>query len=213
MGIAILRGAVVDWGGRAVPDSSGYRLVKEFRAGVIKRIYAGLTAKLGDAAPVPRQVDRPCVRLLTERPAALVPPPYKSWDELTGSVLRDVADAVDLKAGGQVARFTWGAVNHTGIHHPVAAAIPGLSWLTDPPDEAVAGDRLVPRVAVPGFGASERLIVSPGHEAQGIFEMPVGQAGNPLSPYYLADHEAWVSGAATPLLPGATRWRLVLGPN
>jgi penicillin amidase len=67
-------------------------------------------------------------------------------------------------------------------------------------------------VVIPGFGASERLVVSPGHEAQGIFEMPVGQAGDPLTPYYLAGHEAWVRGEPTPLLPGVTRWRLSLVP-
>jgi penicillin amidase len=152
------------------------------------------------------------VRLLTERPGALVPPPFKGWDELTGGVLRELADKVDLQAGGQTARFTWGARNHTGIHHPLAAFVPGLSWLTDPPDEKVAGDQLVPRVVIPAFGASERLVVSPGHEAEGIFEMPVGQAGDPLTPYYLAGHEAWVKGEPTPLLPGVTKWRLSLVP-
>jgi penicillin G amidase len=90
--------------------------------------------------------------------------------------------------------------------------VPGLSWLTDPPDEQVAGDQLVPRVVVPGFGASERLVVSPGHEAQGIFEMPAGQAGDPLTPYYGAGHEIWVPGGVSPLLPGSTKWRLELTP-
>jgi len=210
--IAILRGTVVDWGGRAVPDSAGYRLVREFRSGAIKRIFAGLAGKLGPDATLPRQVDRPCVRLLTQRPVKLVPPPFKSWDELTGSVLRELADKVDLQAGGQAARFTWGARNHTFIQHPLAAFVPGLSWLTDPPDEPVAGDQVVPRVVIPGFGASERLIVSPGHEAQGIFEMPSGQAGDPLTPYYGAGHEAWVKGVPSPLLPGVTKWRLELTP-
>jgi penicillin G amidase len=211
--IAVLRGAVTDWGGHAAPDSAGYRLVREFRAGAIDRIYAGLAAKLGSEAPVPRQGNHPSIRLLTERPAALVPPPYKNWDELTGAVLHDLADQVDLQAGGQSLQYTWGARNHTGIHHPIAAAIPGLPWLTDPRDEPVAGDNLVPRVAIPGFGASERLIVSPGHEAQGIFEMPTGQAGDPLSPYYGAGHKAWVKGEPTPLLPGPTRWQLQLIPR
>jgi penicillin G amidase len=210
--IYILRATVADWGGLAVPDSSGYRLVWEFRRDAVRRIYAGLAGKLGPDALLPRQLDRPCVRLLTERPGPLVPPPFKSWDELTGSVLRDLADKVDLQAGGQAARFTWGARNHTGIHHPLAAFVPGLSWLTDPPDEQVAGDQLVPRVVVPGFGASERLVVSPGHEAQGIFEMPAGQAGDPLTPYYGAGHEIWVQGGVSPLLPGSTKWRLVLTP-
>jgi penicillin amidase len=54
------------------------------------------------------------------------------------------------------------------------------------------------------------MVVSPGHEQDGIFEMPGGQSGNPLSPYFLAGHEAWVHGDATPFLPGKTVHRLEL---
>lgn len=35
-------------------------------------------------------------------------------------------------------------------------------------------------------------MVSPGHEGDGIFEMPVGEASNPLSPYFLAGHSDWL---------------------
>ena len=71
----------------------------------------------------------------------------------------------------------------------------------------------MPRVQSPSFGASERMVVSPGREQDGIFEMPGGQSGNPLSPYFLAGHEAWVRGAATPFLPGAALHRLELTPQ
>jgi penicillin amidase len=49
---------------------------------------------------------------------------------------------------------------------------------------------------------SERMIVSPGREQDGIMEMPTGQSGNPLSPFYANSHEAWVKGEPTPFLPG-----------
>jgi len=45
--------------------------------------------------------------------------------------------------------------------------------------------------------------VSPGRENDGIFEMPGGQSGNPMSPYFIAGHETWVHGGAAPFLPGA----------
>jgi penicillin amidase len=62
------------------------------------------------------------------------------------------------------------------------------------------------------MGASERLIVSPGHEENGIFHMPGGQSGHFLSPYYREGHEAWVEVAATPLMPGPTKYTLLLQP-
>ncbi|HOW90923.1 MAG TPA: NAD-dependent epimerase/dehydratase family protein, partial [Anaerolineaceae bacterium] len=43
-------------------------------------------------------------------------------------------------------------------------------------------------------GASERLVVSPGAESEGILQTPAGQSGHPLSPYYQAGHEAWLRG-------------------
>ena len=46
----------------------------------------------------------------------------------------------------------------------------------------------------------------------GIFQMPVGQSGHPLSPYYRNGHAAWEEGRPTPFLPGRTVHRLALTP-
>ena len=70
----------------------------------------------------------------------------------------------------------------------------------------------MPRVQSPGWGASERLAVSPGREEDGYFHMPAGQSGHFRSPYYGAGHDAWAAGLQTPLLPGATKWVLTLAP-
>jgi penicillin amidase len=212
--IAAMRAPVVGWGGKAVPGSVGYRLVEGFRKLAIRRVLGSLlapvSASMGHDAVAGARAEWPVERLLTDRPAALVPPSYKDWDAVTGAVLNALADAVQ-DAGG-LEKFTWGSVNHTGIHHPLARFVPFLGLLTDPPDIAEAGDAVVPRVAIPGFGASERLVVSPGHEAAGLFDMPAGQAGNPLTPYYLAGQGAWQAGTAGPLLPGQNAWRLILEP-
>ena len=209
-GVAALRQPVQDWGGRAVPGSVGYRLVEAFRKSALHTVFGGFLA------PVTAKIDAveprngwPVQRLLTERPPRLVPPPYKDWNALTAAILHDMTDAIQ-NAGAGLGGFTWGAINHAGIHHPLARVIPLLGLVTDPPDVPLAGDTVVPRVTHPGFGASERLVVSPGHEASGLFDMPMGQAGNPLSPYYGAGEADWVAGRPTPLLPGPVRWRLTL---
>jgi penicillin amidase len=80
------------------------------------------------------------------------------------------------------------------------------------PAKALPGASFLPRVQHPTSGASERLIVSPGREKDGIFHMPGGQSGHPLSPFFLAGHDAWEEGRATPLLPGETIHRLELVP-
>jgi penicillin amidase len=68
-------------------------------------------------------------------------------------------------------------------------------------------------VQSPTFGASQRMVVAPGHEADGIVHMPGGQSGHPQSPFWGAGHDAWLRGEATPFLPGPTRHRLRLAPE
>jgi penicillin amidase len=71
----------------------------------------------------------------------------------------------------------------------------------------------MPHVAAPSGGQSERMTVSPGHEERGILNMPGGQSGHPLSPYFLAGHASWVKGEATPMLPGAAQHTLRFQPK
>jgi penicillin amidase len=57
------------------------------------------------------------------------------------------------------------------------------------------------------------MVVSPGHEEAGIFHMPTGESGHPLSPHYGDMQASWVEGRATPFLPGRTAHTLVLQPT
>ena len=100
------------------------------------------------------------------------------------------------------------AINHALEANGVA--IPQLSNWLDAPAEPLPGDSGMPRVQGPTFGASERFVVSPGREADGIFHMPGGQSGHFLSPYYMKGHDAWARGEATPFLPGESAHRLTL---
>jgi penicillin amidase len=71
----------------------------------------------------------------------------------------------------------------------------------------------MPRIQGPDFGASERLVVSPGVEERGIFHMPGGQSGHPLSPFYRRGHADWIYGRPSPLLAGRPIATLVLRPE
>jgi penicillin amidase len=80
------------------------------------------------------------------------------------------------------------------------------------PAQPLAGDTSMPRVQGPSFGASQRMVVSPGQEADGIAHMPGGQSGHPLSPFWGAGHDDWVQGRASPFLPGDARYSMRLEP-
>jgi len=80
------------------------------------------------------------------------------------------------------------------------------------PQRALDGDLYTPNMHWGANAASERMIVSPGREAEGIMHMPTGQSGHPLSPFYANSHEAWMKGEPTPFLPGKTEHTLTLTP-
>lgn len=205
------------WDGRAGVDSVSYRVTRGFRGMLIDRVGEGLLApakaQLGEDYLEPRlgQFEGVLWPLVSERPAHLLPPPYSSWDAL----LVDTARALeaDLSSQGPLDARTWGERNTAAICHPVSRALPAFarSWLCMPADR-LPGDRDMPRVQGPAFGASQRMVVSPGHEAEGWIHMPGGQSGHPLSPFWGAGHEDWVNGRPTPFLPGTTVHTLTLVP-
>jgi penicillin amidase len=216
--LAQLVAAAGHWEGRAAPESVSYHLVRRWRQEVLNRIARGMLAParrvLDKDFRMPsamEQLEGVAWPLLEQQPAHLLPSRFASWDEL----LEDAARAVrtDLGNRGQLARRRWGEANRAHVCHPLAAAFPGWMgrWLCMTDDE-LRGDRDMPLVASPDKGASERMVVAPGHEAEGIIEMPAGQSGNPLSPFWGAGHEDWVKGNPTPFLPGTTRYTLTLRP-
>lgn len=212
-----LAGASADWNGRASVDSAGYRLVRGWRLAVVERIQNGLTAPaqaaLGEDFVMPDlpQMESVAWPLLQARPAHLLPRRFDSWDALLADAARDLR--TQLEADGPLPQRRWGERNTARICHPLAGALPGLlRGALCMPAEPLRGDGHMPLVQSPGFGASQRMVVSPGREAEGFGHMPGGQSGHPLSPFWGAGHDAWVRGAPTPFLPGETAHRLSLRP-
>ena len=205
------------WEGRAAIDSVSYRVVREFRTQVLDTLTDALLAParapLGEDFLAPRlaQLEGVAWPMLQQRPANLLPPAYTSWDALLADAARRTE--AELSAQGPLAHRSWGERNTAAICHPVARALPAFAsrWLCMPADP-LPGDRDMPRVQTPAFGASQRMVVSPGHEADGIVHMPGGQSGHPLSPYWGAGHEDWVHGRPTPFLPGKAQHTLTLLP-
>jgi penicillin amidase len=160
-----------------------------------------------------RQWEGPLWSIVTQRPMHLLDPSFQSWDERLLATVDRLLLEFENEDGRPLADYTWGERNTTRIQHPLSMAIPRLSTWLDAPAEPLPGDSGMPRVQGPTFGASERFVVSPGREADGIFHMPGGQSGHFLSPYYMKGHEAWARGEATPFLPGEPEHWLTLTPS
>ena len=212
-----LRQITAQWQGRAAIDSADYRLVRTFRTRVTELVLAPYVAQVKHRFsdfvwPSENSTEAAVWAMVSAQPAQLLDPKYHDWHALLIAAAKQVVNELGQQPGGLAAR-KWGEQNRSKINHPLSAALPGwLGHYLDMPDQALPGDSNMPRVAAPGFGASERLDVAPGHEAQGILEMPAGQSDNPLSPYYGAGHKDWVNGRPTPLLPGPDQHTLTLEP-
>ena len=214
---AAFRQAVSDWDGRASVGSVGYRLVREFRNQVEDIAMAPLFAACKQADPKfdyhnLAQLEGPLWALVSQQPKNLLDPSYKDWDALMLDAVRKVSDSVTATQQ-PLSAYTWGARNEVHIRHPLGAAVPSLSHFLDMEPVQLPGDSNMPRVQGRDFGASERMVVVPGHEAEGIFEMPTGQSGWPLSPFYRNSEPAWEKGEATPFLPGKAEHTLELKPE
>ncbi|MFD0737771.1 penicillin acylase family protein [Lysobacter koreensis] len=210
--------AASTWQPHATADSVSYRIVRAWRLKVHERIAEGLAAPARTALgaefelPALPQLEGVAWPLLTQRPAHLLPSRFASWDALLEDAARDVRD--ELAAQGPLAERSWGERNTARICHPLAGALPAFGRRAlCMPFEPLRGDTAMPRVQTPDMGASERMVVSPGHEADGIIHMPGGQSGHPLSPFWGAGHDDWVHGRPTPFLPGAVQHTLHLVPS
>ncbi len=209
--------ALDDWSGRAEPDSVAFRMVRVFRDTLRDQVFTSLTAAsaaadggfdfrhLGGDEP-------PLWQLVQERPLHLLDPRFETWDAQLLAAVDAMLDDLEAK-GGELSEHTWGQHNLVWIRHPMSRFMPAAAsrWL-DMPARKLPGGRDMPRVQSTTFGSSERLVVSPGREEEGIFHMPTGQSGHPLSPYYGDGFEAWANGEATPFLPGDTVYHLQLNP-
>ncbi len=213
---AEMREAVENWGGRAAVDSAGYRMVRSFRTFTARNLFGSV---LGGCSKTPEdfqylfsayQPEGPLWRLVSERPAHLLDPRYKTWDQ---QLLAVVDEMIGTLPPGPLRDRTWGERNTMQFRHPVSMAVPFLGRWLDMPHQRLPGDDDMPRVQHPDFGATLRMVVSPGREEQGFFHMPGGQSGHPLSPHYGDGFAAWAEGQPTPFLPGPPIHTLRLVPG
>ena len=215
---AALRAIVSSWDGYAHAEGVGYYVLALFNQEVQKLAFQPMQHLVNEKALFPsqrnslnlQQAEGPLWAMVTQKPMHLLHPKFASWEALFTECVDRVASKMQL-SGKPFEKQTWGSVNAAQVRHPLSSAIPFVSKWLDMPDAPLHGARHdLPRISSPGHGASERFAVSPGKEEQGLFHMPGGQSGHPLSPHYNDGHAAWEQGTPTPFLPGKKVYELVL---
>ncbi len=213
-GLAAARALAESWNGTADADERGFRLLHHYYDRLQERLLVGLLtpALEADEAFVYNWplADEPLRRILETRPAHLLPGGHDDWPAALRAVLVETIAELEAEPPGLDA--PWGAVNRASIRHPVAMAVPWLGRMLNMPRDALPGWRASVRVQTPRYGATLRMVVSPGRDETALFHMPTGQSGHFLSPHYDDGHHAWVEGLATPLAAGPAVSTLTLQP-
>ncbi|SES80526.1 penicillin acylase family protein [Thalassotalea agarivorans] len=199
---------------RASVDSVAYRIVRNFRMNLRSNVFGLLNENLSNMDEhfnlhaIRHQLEVPLWHMANTQPENFLWLGEDSWQTMFAKTLDKTLS--DMTKEQPLSAATWGQQNTSDIKHPLSSAIPFIGRYLDMPQKQLAGDSYMPRVQGKAFGASQRMIVAPGHEENGIFHMPTSQSGHPWSPYYRIGHSDWEEGKASPFLPGETRYKLTL---
>ncbi|WP_018692701.1 penicillin acylase family protein [Algicola sagamiensis] len=200
-------------------NSNVYLLVHHIQRHIKEHVYADIMAQLiayaptfKPALPLKHALEEPLWQLVTKQPSSWLPAQFSSWENLIDQAIHDALEEIETNHGNWKTA-TWGDYNRSRISHPLASGIPVFGQFLNMPEVPMDGERsFMPMITQHGFGASQRMVVSPGNEDTGILQMPSSQSGHPLSPYYGVGHQDWLNQVPTPFLPGKKKYTLVLKP-
>jgi penicillin amidase len=214
-----LRDYLKAWDGQAEIESLGLGLLVRFREILAEAVLMPflqscqeLESEFEYAWPY---LDTPLQTLLTEKDPKLLPDRerYPDWDTLILARLEESARVLTQQYQVTSLRdLTWGHINVARFSHLLSNGSPVLGEFLNMPRDPLPGCGFCVRSAFASWGASERLVISPGHPENGILHIPGGQSGHPLSPHYRDQHSYWVEGLPLAFASGEPQHTLTLIP-
>lgn len=198
------------WDGRMTADSTAALVVNEIRGCLANKIAA-------ENAPAPAGIIRERVldAALREKQAVWLPKGFANYGELIKTCDSDVSAALTQKYGAERDKWRWGVLTRSRFPHPLAVVpLVGGQFVT--PSVSINGSGQTPNVA--SF-VSMRFIATPGRWDETRHVIPLGESGDPRSPHFKDQFEAWKDG--TPMIfpfsasaiAAATKEVFLINPN
>jgi penicillin amidase len=191
------------WDGHMRTNSIGAAFLNEFRQQLAVEVFAKVVAACrrqdADFHYAWREMETPLRQLLSERPQGVLNIRYRDdWQSMILDTLRKTSHQLQQQfPDTALTQLSWGKTHPVAVQHPISKALPVLSSLLDMPRfESDGCASICVKVTDIAHGASERLVVSPAHPENGIFHMPGGQSGHPLSAHYRDQQSFWQNGIA-----------------
>ena len=176
------------WDGKMTADSKAAVLINEIRGCLADQI-------ADDNKPVSSFVIRERIldHAVRQNLSRWLPSKYKSYDQLMAacdaSSHSALADAGRL--GWDESKWAWRSVFQTRFVHPLSS-VPLIGGQFAAPVLPINGSAQSPNV---GSNVSMRLIATPGDWDQTRQVVPLGESGDPRSPYFKDELELWMSGS------------------
>ena len=203
------------WDGKAEVDSVAFGILVRFRDVLAEDVLEPFLVLCHEIdrefSYAWRNTEPPLRTLLREKIAEILPDPvnYSDWEQfILAKLEKSIKQLLSEHNFDSLDQLTWGSIHTTQISHPLGF-IPMLGKILNMPQDPLPGDGLCVRSPY----ASERMVISPGREADGILQIPCGQSGHPLSKNYKDQYSYWLTGKPLPFLPGPTAHTLTLIPN
>jgi penicillin amidase len=213
-----LRDLLASWDGKASKESAAYRVLRGFRLTVAKEVLEHVAAAAaGNEPPVVEWQnvtplwDDVVWDIIHAKPDIPAPPVCATWDEYLSLKAKSICDRYMAQYDGIIANAQWGDINKTIVRHPLTV---GLVFRTilDMPEQSADGAFSAPLAQFRNRGPTVQMVVRPGEEEKAYMTMPVGQAGNPTTPYFGSGHREWYEGKTSPMLPGECKYQLSIAP-
>jgi penicillin amidase len=227
------RAMLAAWDGNLLPQSREALLYAHFRRAVARALFAPLIGEepwewflavegTTTHAMITRWMGNAVYALEGE-----TTPDGRPWEDVMRPALAAAWSAAVARQGPDPATWRWAAPPEGGPHgsgphataarHPLGARFPQEAPRLDPPSVGVGGDGDTVQAASyiysdqPGFPIVSlsvyRQVVDLGDIAHGSFVVPGGVSGDPTSPHYASQLEAWRTHRRVPMhyLPGEVR--------
>jgi penicillin amidase len=140
--------------------------------------------------------------LISKTPAQWLPADYASWSDLLAAAVD--AGLADAQAPPDLKRWQYGANHVVALTHPLFSQLPFFRFTGVGPAPQ-SGDTTTLKQVGRAFGPSQRFTMDWSDPDASTENIVLGEAGDPLSPYYSNQWHDWYGGTtfALPFSPAA----------
>jgi len=176
------------WDGKMTPDSRGAVLANEIRG-----CLASAIAEENRPAAASAIRERVLDKALKEQSPLWLPKKYTSYKSFIAACDASVRSSLSdpKRLGPDPANWFWGKLFVARFPHPLAA-IPLVGQQFAIPQSPISGSGQTPNV---GSSVSMRFITSPGNWDATRHVIPLGESGDPKSPFFKDQFSSWASGS------------------